>query len=335
MKKSNLLTRTVTGVLFVAVLIGVPFLGADAFRVLFLIIACLTVAELVKLVRASGAAKLDTLSLSLLTVAVFVTVAIMAMGLDATIPACVTVLLFILVFIAQLYRKVEHPVNELAYTVFVQAYAVVPFAMAQFLAFHVDASGYVTYSPLLPLAMFGFIWANDDNIKVYRDNIKVHDIVCWQLNNGGLIQLGWTGPQSSNCEISRIDILHAEWNRDESNRGVISLVGNKYHTDGAYGWTKNWIVEDVVTETPVSVLFNFQPDPYTDYDIDGLVMKDWTLLYDRSLGFHNYMKGTSPEHKFKGIVFDNVTIDGVKMTADNWMEEANFIVENAETPEFK
>lgn len=161
MKKSNLLTRTVTGVLFVAVLIGVPFLGADAFRVLFLIIACLTVAELVKLVRASGAAKLDTLSLSLLTVAVFVTVAIMAMGLDATIPACVTVLLFILVFIAQLYRKVEHPVNELAYTVFVQAYAVVPFAMAQFLAFHVDAWGYVTYSPLLPLAMFVFIWAND------------------------------------------------------------------------------------------------------------------------------------------------------------------------------
>ena len=180
-----------------------------------------------------------------------------------------------------------------------------------------------------------FIWANDDNIKVYRENIKVHDIVCWQLNNGGLIQLGWTGPTASDCEIRRIDILHAEWNRDESNRGVISLVGNKYHTDGAYGYTRNWLVEDVVTETPVTVLFNFQPDPYTDYDIDGLVMRDWTLLYDRSLGFHNYMKGTSPEHAFKGIVFDNVTVDGVRLTSDNWMDEANFIVENAETPEFK
>ena len=161
MKKSNLLTRTVTGALFVAVLIGVPFLGGDAFRILFLIIACLTAAELVKLVRLSGAARLGTLSLSLLTVAVFVTVAAMATGLDATIPACVTVLVFILVFISQLYRKAEHPVNELAYTVFVQAYAVVPFAMAQFLAFNVSAAGDVTYSPLLPLAMFGFIWAND------------------------------------------------------------------------------------------------------------------------------------------------------------------------------
>lgn len=180
-----------------------------------------------------------------------------------------------------------------------------------------------------------FIWANDDNIKVYRDNIKFYDIVCWQLNNGGLIQLGWTGPQSSNCEIKRIDILHAEWNRDESNRGVISLVGNKYHTAGAYGYTKNWLVEDVVTETPVTVLFNFQPDPYTNYDIDGLVMKNWNLKYDRSKNFHNYMVGTSPEHKFKGVVFDNVTVDGVRLNSSNWMTTTNMIFSNSEEPQFK
>lgn len=180
-----------------------------------------------------------------------------------------------------------------------------------------------------------FVWANDDNIKVYRDNIKVSDMVCWQLNNGGLIQLGWTAPTSSNCEIKRVDILHAEWNRDESNRGVISLVGNKYHTAGAYGYTKNWVVEDIVTETPVSVLFNFQPDPFTNYDIDGLLMKNWKLKYDRSYGFNNYMKGTSPEHKFKNIVFDNVTVDGVRLNADNYRTTTNMIVSNAEEPQFK
>lgn len=160
-KKSNLLLRTVTGLVFIAVIIGVPLLGLDAFRVLFLIIACLTAAELVKLVRQSGAARLDTVSVSLLTVATCVTTSVIALGIDATAAACVTVMLFVITFISHLYRRDAHPVNELAYTVFVQAYAVLPFALIQFLAIEVDAFGSITYSPLLPLAMFTFIWAND------------------------------------------------------------------------------------------------------------------------------------------------------------------------------
>lgn len=161
MKKSNLLIRTITGLIFIGVIIGIPFLGLNAFRILFLIIACLSSVELLKLVRASGAARLDALSLSLLLVAVFVTVSAAAVGIDATLGICVIVVLLMAIFISQLYRKVPNPVNELAYTVFVQVYAVVPFAMIQFLAITVDSAGYVTYSPLLPLAVFAFIWAND------------------------------------------------------------------------------------------------------------------------------------------------------------------------------
>lgn len=42
-----------------------------------------------------------------------------------------------------------------------------------------------------------FVWANDDNIKVYRNDITYSDIVCWQLNNGGVIQLSWGGEVGS------------------------------------------------------------------------------------------------------------------------------------------
>ncbi len=39
-----------------------------------------------------------------------------------------------------------------------------------------------------------FIWANDDAIKVYRDNITWNDCVVWLLNNGGGYPDGMDGP---------------------------------------------------------------------------------------------------------------------------------------------
>ncbi len=160
-RTSNLIARTITGLVFVGVITGIPFLGLTAFRVLFLIIASLVAAELVKLIRESGTARLDPLSLSLLMVAAFVTTSMAATGMEVKTAVAATLLVLIASFIVQLYRKTPNPVNEMAYTVFVIAYAVVPFALLQFLALTADEAGNISYSPLFPLAMFAFIWAND------------------------------------------------------------------------------------------------------------------------------------------------------------------------------
>ena len=100
-----------------------------------------------------------------------------------------------------------------------------------------------------------FIWANDDAIKVYRDNITWSDIVVWQLNNGGIIQMAWGGSNATNVSISRVDILRAEWNKPGFNRALLSCVGNKYEESGRYGLQKDWIIEDVVTENPIPIIF--------------------------------------------------------------------------------
>ena len=75
-----------------------------------------------------------------------------------------------------------------------------------------------------------FVWANDDNIKAYRDHVTFSDMVLWQLNNGGCIQMSWGGAMAANVAIRRVDILHAEWNNSEVNRGVLSCVGDKYQS---------------------------------------------------------------------------------------------------------
>jgi len=185
-----------------------------------------------------------------------------------------------------------------------------------------------------------FCWANDDNIKVYRDNITVEDMVLWQLNNGGLIQMGWDGAQATGVTIRRVDLLHAEWNNSATNRGVLSFVGNRYANANSNCWQKNITIEDLVTETPVRLIWRISPEEpiagvITPAMVDGLTMKNWTVLMDKAQGSNNYIEGVSTNYIMKNFIFDNVMLNGVKLTSDNWMTQGVFEVKNLETPVFK
>lgn len=180
-----------------------------------------------------------------------------------------------------------------------------------------------------------FIWANDDNVKVYRNDIEFSDIVCWQLNNGGVIQLSWGNGNASNVLIRRVDILHAEWNKDEVNRGVISCVGDKFGEGGMYGMHRNFLIEDLVTETPVPLVFRISPNPASPDEIDGMVFRNWNVKMDMSVGFNNYLVGTGPEKRYKGLVFDGFIFNGIRLNASNWKDEGRFIVDHIEPPEFR
>lgn len=69
-------------------------------------------------------------------------------------------------------------------------------------------------------------------------------------------------PRRPTWPIRRVDILHAEWNNSEINRGVLSCVGDKYEA-GKTGYLRNWVVEDLVTETAVPLVFRISPHPFS------------------------------------------------------------------------
>ncbi|MFV0266719.1 MAG: T9SS type A sorting domain-containing protein [Draconibacterium sp.] len=166
-----------------------------------------------------------------------------------------------------------------------------------------------------------FIWANDDAIKAYRDSISWSDIVVWQLNNGGTIQMSWGGAvggsTAKGVTISRLDVLRAEWDVDRFNVGLLNCVGNHYQEAGRSDLLENWLIEDVVTETAIPLIWNITPDPYTHCHIHGLTMKDWTVFKDNSLGFVNEIKGEDPNDFFSGFVFDNVRFNNGLLTNEN------------------
>lgn len=180
-----------------------------------------------------------------------------------------------------------------------------------------------------------FIWANDDAIKPYRDNTTFTDCVVWQLNNGGVIQLGWTSPDATNVTIKRIDILRTEYNRDRFNVGIINYVGNRYNEAGKTGYIKNWLIEDVFTETPVQIVFNIAPDKYSTSTLEGLTLRNWNIKMNIGGNFQNRIIGNNPTNPFKDIVFDNVIFNNTKLNESNWKTTTNMPVEGVEPIIFK
>jgi len=184
-----------------------------------------------------------------------------------------------------------------------------------------------------------FSWANDDNIKAYRSGVKFEDMVLWQLNNGGAIQMGWQDPYSENIEIRRVDILHGEWNKDDFNRGVLCLVGNRYGYAGSDVYIKNFLVEDLVTETTMPLIWRITPDAAVAGNIctvNGIVMRNWNVKMNTAAsGYANHIVGISASQPIQGVEFDNVVMNGVKLTSSNWQTQGKFTdFSNTDTPTF-
>jgi len=168
-----------------------------------------------------------------------------------------------------------------------------------------------------------FIWANDDAIKAYRDSLTWSDIVCWQLNNGGIIQSSWGGAPggstSRGVRISRVDVLRAEWDVDRFNVGLLGCIGNHYKDDMTKSdLLQNWLIEDVVTENDIPLVFNITPEQNsTHVHINGMTLKNWDVHQDNSLGFVNEIIGEDQNDFFSGFVFDNVRFNNGLLTNEN------------------
>ena len=179
-----------------------------------------------------------------------------------------------------------------------------------------------------------FVWANDDSLKPYASNLAISDCEVWQLNNGAVIQLGWGNDKATNVTISNVDVLHAEWNTDAVNRGIVSCVGDKFATGKMSGWQQGYLIENLVTETSVPFIFNIRPNPASPDQIHGMVFKDWDVRMDMNRGYSNYIECADETNRFDGFVFDNFRLDGAELTATNWVTAGRFITKNLATPQF-
>ena len=159
----NFITRTITGILFVAIMVTGICLRGDAMILLFALITGLTLWEFTGLVNEHVA---DTTVNRFITTAagvyLFLAFAGYCTGIvppSAFIPYLLTL---IYLFISELYLKQKNPIQDWAYTMLSQLYIALPFSMFNVLSFQADPlTGQIAYHWLLPMSVFIFLWAND------------------------------------------------------------------------------------------------------------------------------------------------------------------------------
>ena len=159
----NFITRTITGILFVAIMVTGICLRGDAMILLFALITGLTLWEFTGLVNEHVA---DTTVNRFITTAagvyLFLAFAGYCTGIvppSAFIPYLLTL---IYLFISELYLKQKNPIQDWAYTMLSQLYIALPFSMINVLSFQADPlSRQIAYHWLLPMSVFIFLWAND------------------------------------------------------------------------------------------------------------------------------------------------------------------------------
>ncbi len=162
-KMKNLILRTLTGIAFVAVLIGGILWDSSSFILLFAIITGMSVWEFCGIVNRKEEVQTNSIICTVAGIYLFLAFAGFCSGLTPSAVFIPYLLTIVYLMVSELYLKSGHALNNWAFTTMSQMYVALPFATLCVLAFQPDITGSLgtVYVGLLPLSVFIFLWASD------------------------------------------------------------------------------------------------------------------------------------------------------------------------------
>jgi len=158
----NLILRTLTGILFIVVLVGGTLWSPLSFTILFAVITGMTVWEFSTNVNKYAGASVNRLINTVAAVYLFLAFAGFCADYvpsRAFIPYLVSVLYLL---ISELYLQKLDPLKNWAYAFASQIYIGLGLSMLCLLAFRYDPmTNRTAFHPIFPLSVFIFLWTND------------------------------------------------------------------------------------------------------------------------------------------------------------------------------
>ena len=171
---NNFIVRTITAVFFVAAIVSC-FLRAEAMFFLFALVTGLTIWEFTGLVNDRENVSVNRMICTVAGVYFFLAMAGYNSGITPAgvfVPYLITL---VYLMVAELYLKQPDPVNDWAYTMMSQLYIALPFSMINVLAFRSVGSD-ITYTYLIPLSVFFFLWVNDAGAYICGSLLGKHKL---------------------------------------------------------------------------------------------------------------------------------------------------------------
>ncbi len=189
---NNFLKRTLTGALFVIVLIAGILCSKYSFCVLSLAILVLTLNEFYGLCKQVDA-KPQQVTGIILGILAYLLAFAFAQGIVSVNVLFLLYAIVPLFLIVELYRKEEHPLRDVAFTVLGLTYIVIPVILFIFIAFPL-APGQLVFHPGILLCLFILQWANDTGAYLLGSWLGKHRLFerispkkSWEGSVGGAI----------------------------------------------------------------------------------------------------------------------------------------------------
>jgi phosphatidate cytidylyltransferase len=167
----NLLQRTISGVIFLVIIIGSMLLGEYTFGAIFLIILLVALLEFYNLILASGANPFTGPGV-FSGVMVFIMAFLVSSGIACPTIQFLFFPLMILIIIIALYSQKENPINNIAVTLLGIFYISFPLATINYLVF--PASNGHEYTYRIALGILMLIWINDTAAYLVGKTIGHH-----------------------------------------------------------------------------------------------------------------------------------------------------------------
>ena len=210
MKK--LITRTITGIVLVLVMLSAILVSEYSFALLFLVLLTASITEYLNLFKQSEV-KPNKLLAYFVSIVLFAVSFLIAKGIIEINFFFGLLPFFMMIMAAELYRKKDKPAENIAVTILGIIYLAVPLSIVNFLVFPEILTSNI-YTPKLLIALFSLIWIYDSGAYLVGVSIGRHRLFerispkkSWEGAIGGML-IAITASYFISGFIPEIKLIH-------------------------------------------------------------------------------------------------------------------------------
>lgn len=189
----NLVTRTLTGLVYVVLLAGSTIYSPVSAFFFFGIVAAATLLEFGTIMNRHAGTSIPRAINALAGFILVAAVWLFCIG-SVTAPRIMALwaLLLLYIMVSELYRHSQDSIRNWSLALASQLYVALPFALLPLLSISRDEmAGKMVYTWIYPLALFIFLWVNDT--FAYLSGLTLHKFFPWKLFPSVSPKKTWVG----------------------------------------------------------------------------------------------------------------------------------------------
>jgi phosphatidate cytidylyltransferase len=188
----NLITRTITGAVYITIIIGSILSGKFIFAALFLLILIFTLNEFYRLCK-NGDIKPQVVPGISISVITYILLFLTSHHFIETTVLLTIIPLFIIIPIIEIFRYKQNPVQNISFTIFGIVFIALPYSFFNSILIPFSNQPEI-YKPEIIIGLMVIIWANDSGAYLFGKLLGKHKLIerispnkTWEGAIGGAI----------------------------------------------------------------------------------------------------------------------------------------------------